>query len=230
MSLPSMHIHKDKDGKITFKPIIWIGPGDGEESTFIGAYLTMEGHKFKFIFYELFDERLLLLKQQVKIIGEYLRETFDGFNYEQWINSFEYNKELKGDFMRTPLSEIADKIAGAIYTSVAGTPQLDMKILLVSSSCDSIVHIFCSKTTLDTFRKEGLCSQRHRGTGLLRGVTACLGYLSVDKKSENRIPEKRNIMQIDLGQGSNRVSDCVFVVHFYYESFEISFSFVILFR
>lgn len=207
MSLPSMRADITKNGKITFKPMFWIGPGEGEESAFVGAYLTMEGHKFTFHFYELFDDRLQLLREQIKITGEYLGEIIKNFDYKQWINSFCCNEEGKGDFMRTPLSEIASVKAGAIYTSVAGCPELDMKLLLAGMSCDSIVHIFCSKTTLDTFRKEGLCSQRNRGTGLLRGVTAALGYLSIDKDSDNQIPEKRNIMQIDLGEGSNRVSD-----------------------
>lgn len=209
-SLPSTHAYVNGNGKITFKPIVWIGPGEGEESSFIGAYLAVEGHKFSFYFYELLDDRLDLLKQQVESAGEYLRDQFE-VDFDEWMSSFHFNEKGKGNFLRVPLSEIARTNGGLIYTSVAGFPELDMKILLACISCKSFAHLFCSKTTLDTFRKEGLCSQRLRGAGLLRGLTAATGHLSVDKDSEEQIPETRNIMQVDMGEGTNRVSDLIFL-------------------
>ena len=218
------HIITD-DGKITFNPIGWSGPGCGEEPAFIGAYLIMEGHKFKFHLFEFDNNRLAILQKQIAAMGvwvlakeqqkfellseeEKIKYEKSKFTLDVWASCFDINKPDQGDFMKIPLAKLSAYKLCALYTTAAVGKAYDARHVYVAVSCETIKHIFCSHTTVTNLRTFKWISSRQRSVnGRLRCKIAASCQMFIDPEQQEAVPETRNTMQIDLGVGSQRVSD-----------------------
>jgi hypothetical protein len=111
---------------------------------------------------------------------------------------FSYNEEGHGDIMSYTPQELKKYKFAALYFSGAVGISFDLQSLYLGLACSTVFFLFCNNQHRETYVAFEYVFQREGSTGLVCKC-CCKGNLYGSG-------EIRDIFQVFLGQGSNRVS------------------------